>query len=213
LVIRVNVVTEDAVLARRLTTYARRIDRLNITTTDSSLPEERVDAYVVPVEQASLLLDGASRPPTWLPVLAYGGASDLPAAFLAGCRDYLREPWSPEELSFRVVRIMNTSRFPVSWGQVRLSTGFAATKHGEVALSSHEYRILRVLLMQSGKPVPREVLYYALWGRSGRSSRTVDVHISLLRKKLRVLAPSISSDRLICSARGCGYFIPSSPEV
>jgi DNA-binding response OmpR family regulator len=209
LIIRVNVTTEDAVLARRLAVFSRRIESLSITTSLSPLPEEQLDAYVVPVEQIDYLLSGESRPATWLPVVAYGEERGLRAAFLAGCKDYLREPWSVEELSLRVPRLVDTSSFSLAWGELQLTPGAAMTEAGRVGLSIHEYRILRVLLTQLGKPVPREVLYYALWGRCDNLSRAVDVHISSLRKKLNTLAPQIPRNRLIRSARGCGYFMPA----
>lgn len=211
MVVTVNVVTEDAVLAGRLATYTRRISKLDILATLLPVSEERADAYVVPVDQMGWLLDGTSRPPTWLPVVAYGSEAGLGAAFLAGCRDYLRDPWTAEELSFRVGRLVDSGSRRTAWGNLRLTMGTAVTEHGEATLSNHEYRILRVLLAQLGEAVPREVLYYALWGRNGRESRAVDVHVSTLRRKLERIADPAYRDRVIRSARGLGYFIPSPP--
>lgn len=204
----VNVVTDDALLTRRLSIYARRVDNLNILCTARPVCEERVDVYVVPIEQMGWLLDGSERPRTWLPVIAYGVSEALGAAFLAGCRDYLREPWSAEELSFRVARIAHSGSFPAAWGRIRLSAGQATTEYGVVELSIHEQRILRVLLMQIGRAVPRQALYYALWGRVGGSSRAVDVHVSSLRRKLATIADPRLATRIIRSARGLGYLIP-----
>lgn len=209
MVIKVNVITDDAVLARRLMTYARRIDKLDIATSEHPLNEHETDVYVVPVAQMGQLLDGSARPRTWVPVIGYGNEGSLRAAFLAGCGDYLREPWAPEELALRVLRIANSSLFAAPWGTVHLQAGSASTEYGEVALSVQESRILRVLLMQLGTPVPREALYYALWGRTGRSSRAVDVHVSSLRRKLRRIAAPARRLDVIRSARGLGYFIPA----
>lgn len=206
---RVNLVTGDAVVARQLATYARRIDQLDITSTERPLAEVDTDAYVVPVAQMGFLLDGLERPPTWLPVVAYGRATGLRAAFLSGCRDYLKEPWTADELALRIARIAVSSSFITAWGTIRLSVGSAASERGEVELSIHEYRILRVLLMQLGRPVAREVLFYALWGRTDRSSRAVDVHVSSLRRKLACIAVGETAGELIRSARGVGYFIPA----
>ncbi|HUX21182.1 MAG TPA: winged helix-turn-helix domain-containing protein [Spirochaetia bacterium] len=206
--IRINVISTDAVLARRLSVFSRRIDKLRITTTESPLPEARVDAYVVPVDRIGTLFDGEARPATWLPVVAYGEEGGLRAAFAAGCKDYLREPWSPQELSLRIARLVESPTFCLGWGNLSLTPGSARTAAGSVSLSIQEYRILRVLLTQSGNAVPREVLYYALWGRCESASRAVDVHISSLRKKLKTIAPPSFTGCLIRSARGCGYFIP-----
>jgi DNA-binding response OmpR family regulator len=208
LAIRINVISEDAVLARRLSVFSRRLGTLHIKTTESPLPEAQVDAYVVPVGRLGTFFDGESRPATWLPVVAYGDETGLRAAFIAGCKDYLREPWSANELSLRVARLVEASSFCLGWGDLNLTPGSARTSTGSVSLSIQEYRILRVLLLQLGKPVPRAVLYYALWGRCESSSRAVDVHISSLRKKLKTIAASSLAGPLIRSARGCGYFIP-----
>lgn len=206
--VTVNAVTTDALLVRRLSTYARRIDNLAIHCTKRPVSEEEADVYVVPIEQIGWLLDGTQRPRTWLPVVAYGGAEALGAAFFAGCSDYLREPWSAEELSFRTARVAHSGSFATAWGKVRLTEGLAATEYGEVELSIHEHRILRVLLMQLGRTVPRQALFYALWGRVGGGSRAVDVHVSSLRRKLAVIADPRQRNRIIRSARGLGYLIP-----
>lgn len=205
--VTVNAVTTDALLVRRLSTYARRIDNLDIHCTKRPVSEEEADVYVVPIEQIGWLLDGTQRPRTWLPVIAYGDAEALGAAFLAGCDDYLREPWSAEELTLRIARVVHSGSFPAAWGRVRLSAGSAATDHGEVELSIHEQRILRVLLMQLGRTVPRQVLFYALWGRAGDGSRAVDMHVSSLRRKLAAIADPRLATRIIRSERGRGYLI------
>jgi len=209
LVIRVNVITEDSLLERRLLAYARKIDKLDLQSSTTPLPEDETDAYVVPVRSVGALLDGTERPRTWLPVVAYGKPTALASAFLAGCSDYLREPWTAEELSCRLMRVVDTSFFDAAWGRVRLTSSSASSKHGEAELSIHEYRILRVLLLQLGRPVPREVLYYAIWGRTDGRSRTVDVHVSSLRRKLKAIAGPEATGSLIRSARGLGYFIPA----
>lgn len=206
--ITVNVVTRDDLLARRLAVYTRRIDKLNIVSSAHPLGEERVDVYVVPVDELSSLLDGGGRPPTWLPVVAYGSKTALGAAFLAGCADYLREPWSPEELSFRVARVARCGDFSTAWGLVRIKANIVATEVGSTEVSVFEYRILRVLLTQLGRTVPRQALYYTIWGRNGGVSRAVDVHVSSLRRKLATIADPAYTGPVIRSSRGLGYFIP-----
>lgn len=206
--ITVNLVTCDDLLARRMGIYARRIEKLDIVPSVRPLREEQVDVYVVPVEELSGLLEGCGRPPTWVPVVGYGSEAALGAAFLAGCADYLRDPWSPEELSFRVARVARCGDFPTVWGLVRIKADVVATKFGVTEVSLFEYRILRVLLTQLGRTVPRQALYYALWGRSGGVSRAVDVHVSSLRRKLATIADPNYPGPVIRSARGLGYFIP-----
>ena len=52
-------------------------------------------------------------------------------------------------------------------------------------LTRKEYDLLRFLVMHAGEVVPREALLSDVWGYSqGVRTRTLDMHLSLLRKKL-----------------------------
>jgi DNA-binding response OmpR family regulator len=145
-------------------------------------------------------------------VLAWGTAEHLRAAFLAGCDDYLREPWNAVELGCRLERLRageggagevpGTHRFP--WGELRLRGLALCSPERSRALSLPEYRILAALLRNRGAAVSREVLRYAAWGRAAdRRSRAVDVHVSSLRRKILELFPG-SAGCLRC-LRGTGY--------
>ncbi|MBN1685005.1 MAG: winged helix-turn-helix domain-containing protein [Spirochaetales bacterium] len=52
-------------------------------------------------------------------------------------------------------------------------------------------------------------MYYGIWGKAGIGSRSVDMHISSLRKKLASLQRSVPAERRleIKTARGAGYAI------
>lgn len=62
----------------------------------------------------------------------------------------------------------------------------AALLNGKrIALTAQEYALLRVLLSHANAPVSREVLLRTAWGyRSMGETRTVDVHVQRLRRKL-----------------------------
>jgi DNA-binding response OmpR family regulator len=55
-----------------------------------------------------------------------------------------------------------------------------------VTLTRKEYELLSFLVSHAGEIVPREALLAGVWGYSaGVRTRTLDMHLSLLRKKLR----------------------------
>ena len=80
-----------------------------------------------------------------------------------------------------------------------------------VDLTSVEFNVLELLLRQAGNVVTREQIAEVALGRPlNPFDRSVDVHVSRLRKKLGCFA---GSDELIRPIRGVGYFMPAStPE-
>jgi DNA-binding response OmpR family regulator len=167
------------------------------------LADDEADLYVVAAETVG---DVASR---GAPVIAWGPAGLMRAAFLLGCVDYMREPWTPEELELRaravLARVPRSHAFP--WGELRLDGDSLALPAAVVQLTRHEARILRTLLRARGETVPREALAYAVDGTARRASgRSIDVHVSAIRRKVRAAAPA--AGRFIVCVRGMGYLIP-----
>jgi hypothetical protein len=141
-------------------------------------------------------------------LVAYGPAELLPGCFLAGCNDYLKEPWTLEELEWRLRRLLPDSprRYRFSWGSFTLNELDLRSPRGSCPLSWPQSRILRLLADQPGRVVPREALYCAIWGQgASRGSRVADVHVSGLRRKLLELFPS--SAGALRSVRGQGYLL------
>jgi DNA-binding response OmpR family regulator len=145
-----------------------------------------------------------------LPVLVYGSHIYLRPAFIAGCSDFCKDPWSLEELEVRIDRLVSgiAKNYRFSWGEISFSGNDVLVNGSKVFLTYQEMRIFRLLVEQRGNPVPREVLFYAIWGNEGTgSSRVVDVHVASLRKKLGASIPSDSELKLITSVRKVGYII------
>ena len=71
-----------------------------------------------------------------------------------------------------------------------------------VQLSRRELSVMRLLMEEPGRTVPKESLLLKVWGAdSGATDNNVEAYISFLRKKLRLLA----SDVRIRSVHGVGY--------
>lgn len=152
-----------------------------------------------------------ARWPT-LPVLmltARGSEDDILRGFRAGCDDYVTKPFSVAELLARVEALLRRSG-SVTTDRLTLGpweidgTALRAIREGrEVALSRREFELLATLRREAGRIVSRRALLRELWGFASPDrveTRTVDMHIAKLRKKL---APD--GARLIETVRGEGY--------
>jgi DNA-binding response OmpR family regulator len=86
----------------------------------------------------------------------------------------------------------------VDVGQARV------TRNGEAVYLTHlEFRLLRHFIDRAGSPVSRDELLRSVWGyESGAFTRTVDIHVHCLRRKLEQDA---KRPELIVTVPGVGY--------
>jgi len=132
-----------------------------------------------------------------------------------GADDYVTKPFSTRELVARVkARFREEKRNasppkPVSivWGELEIwPENYLATLAGEnVSLTGKEFDLLHIFLTRPNQVFSREYLLQKVWGyHASGDTRTVDVHISNLRSKLKTLGTIIES------VRGIGYRFASS---
>jgi len=208
--IRVNVISKDQHLIEKIKyRFRERID-IDLKFSETPVAEENTEIYVAPVQYIDEITAKHLPENKGFPVMYYGSPSFLRRAFLSGCLDYLKEPWTIEEFELRLAKIINHIKtvyiFP--WGEISLTSTEIATEKGNCTLTYQEYKILKHLIQQRGKVVPREVLFYTLWNNPGsKQSRAIDVHISSLRKKLRLIIPENYYNKVIVSIKGIGYMI------
>jgi two-component system, OmpR family, response regulator CpxR len=133
-----------------------------------------------------------------------------------GADDYQAKPFNPRELAARIRAIQRrltpgSRRAPADEGtilvvaDVVLNPQLRSVVRGEedVPVTSVEFAILDILLRSAGSTVSREALAKdALGRRLSYSDRSVDVHVSNLRKKL---GPLRGGGERIKSIRGVGY--------
>ncbi|WP_020677726.1 response regulator transcription factor [Geopsychrobacter electrodiphilus] len=132
-----------------------------------------------------------------------------------GADDYLPKPFNPRELLARIHNILRRSQQSPSAlkqtdrlqvGDILLDLGsHRAYRSGEnIQLTAAEFSLLEILLSRAGHVVPREELVHHVQGRQNNPyDRSIDVHISHLRKKLSCHPDG--SER-IKSVRGVGHF-------
>lgn len=128
-----------------------------------------------------------------------------------GADDYLPKPCNPRELAARLRAILRRAERAEQGPAEKLQVGFleldpaaheAQYADRNLGLTSAEFRVLQVLLEQAGCAVEKEALSQRALGRPlSAYDRSVDVHISKLRKKLA----ACGGDDLIVSIRGIGY--------
>ncbi len=149
-----------------------------------------------------------------LPVImltARGEDVDRIVGLEIGADDYLPKPFNPRELAARIQAVLRRSTQNTTvderiiLGDVELEESARIARCGkrELELTSLEFDILAIFLKRPGQVVTREELVKTLLGRElAPLDRSIDVHISNLRKKM---GPYADGANRIRNIRRVGY--------
>ena len=160
-----------------------------------------------------------SRTPVVM-LTARGEETDRVLGLELGADDYVTKPFSAAELAARVRAVLRrtggeapeTAGTVLEAGDVRMNLEtHTAERAGEpLDLTVKEFELLRVLLERSGKLVRREELVHEVWDPAWfGSTKTLDVHVSALRKKL---GDDPAAPRYIHTVRGVGFRFDAGDE-
>lgn len=159
----------------------------------------------------------ASRELASMPVMmltAKGEEIDKVLGLEMGADDYLSKPFGIRELEARVKALLRRSSREsaekpadekLCVGELELNhTAREVTLQGKpVVLSLKEYELLHLLVSHPSRVYTREQLLEQIWGYTySGETRTVDVHIRNLRRKLE---QNPEEPQHICTVRGIGY--------
>jgi DNA-binding response OmpR family regulator len=213
------VVEDDAAIAALVLAYLEQagFDVVCETTGENGLAAvERHDPRVVVLDLALPDLDGlevcrrlrASRRVPILILTARDEEVDRIVGLELGADDYMTKPFSPRELVARVRAILRRAEpeepeesMLIELGDVQLDRRLrrVAVAGSIVALRTLEFELLAELAENAGQVVTRDRLLERVWGVAfAGGTRTVDVHVAQLRKKL-------ARPELIETVRGVGY--------
>jgi DNA-binding response OmpR family regulator len=158
------------------------------------------------------------RPVSAVPVIVATARDDDRAtvqALDAGADDYLVKPFSAEQLDARIRAVLRRTAAPETTVlrvgdlvvDVRARTAVLAGR--DLDLRPREFDLLAYLAARPGEVVPKRTLLAEVWQSPyGGADKTVDVHLSWLRRKL---GESAAEPRMLHSVRGVGVKLVGPP--
>jgi len=139
---------------------------------------------------------------------------DIVNGLSLGADDYIAKPFSIAQLVLRVKAVLRRSRAGIELAthirlgdDIEIDTRNLSGRRGSEPLTftRREIEILQYLLKNTERPVSRDELLTRVWGYDRTAeieTRTVDIHIAKLRRKIEVDA---KEPRNLLTVRGAGY--------
>ena len=154
---------------------------------------------------------------------ARGEETDRIVGLEMGADDYIVKPFSAREVAARIRAVLRrttgeqrgaTVRVePLVAGRLTLDPGRRSATHDgrELELTRKEFELLELLLREAGSVISRERLLDQVWDVNWfGSTKTLDVHVSSLRRKL---GDDSAAPRYIHTVRGVGFRFASPDEL
>jgi DNA-binding response OmpR family regulator len=221
--IRALLIDDDARLFELLSEYLEKNGVQAAHARDGAEGLRRLDAGAFDVLLLDVMMPGLDglqvlqrvRARSAVPVImltAKGDETDRVVGLELGADDYVAKPFGPRELLARIRAVVRRTqadvigeRLSASGVVVDVPAREVRVEGEPVELTGVEFDILVALLRRAGRVVPRS----ALLDEAGRQDvvvgeRTVDVHVSRLRRKL---GDDPRAPRLIKTVRGIGYVL------
>lgn len=179
----------------------------------STQPELLVLDVMMPKKDGFTLAQEVRKTNKRIPILfltARSQTEDVVTGFHLGGNDYLKKPFSIEELIVRIQALLDRAALSkegedISIGAYRFNCPKQELSYGDdlQRLTHREAQLLWYLCEQKGEVVDRQMILQKLWGDDDFfTARSMDVFISRLRRKLKK-----DSSIQILNIRGYGYKI------
>jgi DNA-binding response OmpR family regulator len=211
------VVEDEDAIAGLVRSYLERdgFTVVRVTSGADALAElERRPVRVVVLDVGLPDMDGfdvcrLARRQSKVPILMLTARDEEPdriTGLEVGADDYVTKPFSPRELCARVKAVLRRSegwpdapRLALADVVVDRDAHVVTVGGGTVELTGKEFDLLAFFLGNRDAVLTRELLLDRVWGLAyPGGTRTVDVHVASLRRKL-------ARPELICTVRGVGY--------
>ena len=135
---------------------------------------------------------------------------DRVAGLELGADDYIIKPFSPREVVLRVSAVLrriqigkqteNTKRIETHGVTIDLDKHQVLTQSGPIDLTATEFKLITLFAQSPGRVFTRDILMDVIWGQDYYGiDRTVDTHVSRLRRKLGQFGKHIET------VHGVGY--------
>jgi two-component system response regulator RegX3 len=152
---------------------------------------------------------------------ARGEETDRVVGLELGADDYVVKPFSAREVAARIRAVLRRAGAApasegdgaIEVGELRLDPARRAATLGdeELDLTRKEFELLELLMREAGSVVTRERLIDEVWDVNWfGSTKTLDVHVSSLRRKL---GDDPASPRFIHTVRGVGFRCSGREEL
>lgn len=170
-----------------------------------------------------LSICGQVRQQTNLPIImltARGDPMDRVVGLEVGADDYLPKPFEPRELLARIRAVLrrqhnsneHQKRQVLRFGELEIDSDarMARVRGTEVAMTSHQFELLKALAEHAGRVLSREQLMDMVKGEALESfDRSIDVHIARIRA---VIEDDPKHPRRIITVRGAGYVFAAAQD-
>ena len=180
---------------------------------EHKIPQLILLDIMLPDEDGISVLTKLKKNPEWkkVPVIlvtAKTSEMDKVKGLDTGADDYISKPFGVLELISRVKAVLRRSDSAgddtvITNGSIELNVEKHVVSYdgNNIELTYKEFVLLRVLMKNAGNVMTREILMDRVWGTSYEGeSRTLDMHIKTLRKKL-----GEDGGKLIKTVRNVGY--------
>jgi DNA-binding response OmpR family regulator len=220
--LKILIIEDDAVVAHTLELYLEQAGYEPVVVRDGGKGLERAQGKDVRLIILDLMIPGLSghevckriRQKSMVPIMmvtARSSENDRVIGLDLGADDYVTKPFHPREVVARVHALLRRTSPqqsapppPIVIGELEVNS-WSRTVHlrGQpVALTPTEFRLLEVLSRSPGRVFTREELLARVFGPDfDGMDRTVDVHITNLRRKME----TDGGQRYVVTVHGVGY--------